>query len=108
MLCIARRVLLDPERLRDRRTRDVRIEDGRLIAGLPRLHGHERRHEALADAALAADDGIDVFDVRLLIERRLEIHRCLPRPARLAARRTIMIASFFTHSLSPPTFQNYT
>ena len=52
-----------------------------------------------ADAALAADDGIDVLDVRLFVQRRFEIHRRLPRPARADSRHSQSLPIIFQANL---------
>ena len=55
---------VDAEGLRDRGAGDIRIKDGRLMAAALHLAGEQARDEALADAALAGDDGDDLIDSR--------------------------------------------
>ena len=53
----------DAEYFRNGRAGNIGIEDCRFKATAVHLYGHERRDQGFTDAAFAADDGDDVFDM---------------------------------------------
>lgn len=90
----ALRLLVHAEALRDRRAGHVRVEDRGLEAAALHRDSQHGGDEALADAALAADDADDLFHLAHLIHWREKALRLLAGGAVLAAARAVVRAVF--------------
>lgn len=61
---VACRMVRQAEDLRNRRARDIGVEDSRLEAAALHFNSHKGRYQGFTDAAFAADNSDDMLDVR--------------------------------------------
>lgn len=93
---IARSVVGQAEDFRNRRARDIGIEDSRLEAAALHFNSHEGRYQGFTDAAFAADDSDDMLDVRAGMRSSLQALGLCAFSAGAAAAGTVVCA-IFTH-----------
>ena len=92
-------VAVDVERLRNGGAGDVGVENGGLVAKLVHGHGQHGGHGRFADAALAGDDGDDLFHLRVFVGFGKQALLLAVRTA-FAAARTVAAAS--AHNQNTP------
>ena len=87
---------MQAKRLRNGRTRDVRVQNRRLVAQLVHRDGEQTRHRRLADAALTGHDGDHLFHIRMCVGRSQQALRLAACAVRTAVR--AVAAARFTHN----------
>ena len=92
-------LLVQAEGLRNGRAGDVGVENGGLVAKLVHGHGQHGGHGRFADAALAGDDGDDLFHLRVFVGFGKQALLLAVRTA-FAAARTVAAAS--AHNQNTP------
>lgn len=84
------------EDLRNRRARDIGVEDSRLEAAALHFNSHKGRYQGFTDAAFAADNSDDMLDVRAGMGGSLQALGLGAFSAGAAAAGTI-VCTIFTH-----------